>query len=163
MGVATILGTYFSLAGVLIAIWQLYKTKKISEATKKAVISTQTALTQNVFLIDISTIVRTIDEIKLQIRTECHESALLRVNDVICQLQQISSLPLSAEHARTLNITQAVVQLSILRDILEKNQHSEEKKINTSNVNSILSNISDRFHKVIGKTKYIIKAGENNA
>jgi len=163
MDIATILGTYFSLIGVFVALYQLRKTRKATEATQIAVNKTHQAITQNIFLSDISSVARTIEEIKLQIRTEKFESALLRVSDVITQLLQLSSLPQSIDNSRALNITQAVAQLSILREILEKELRHKNNEIKSVEINSVLSKISDRFNKVVGKSKFNIKAGENNA
>jgi uncharacterized protein with PQ loop repeat len=162
MRLATILGTYFSVIGVIIALYQLSKIRKSADAAKLASMEAYATITKNVFMIDFASISRTIEEIKTLIRAEKHESALLRTNDVIIQLQQASSLPLTQENSRALSLSQTISQLSILRELLEKKQR-DPTPIDVVFVNSVLSKIADKFNKIIGQTKYQIKGEQTDA
>ena len=79
----SIIGSFLSLTGVIIALVQISKTRRAAEAAKDASIETQKAISRNLLLSDVSNCVKHIEEIRLYMRGENYELAQVRVNEMI--------------------------------------------------------------------------------
>ena len=148
----SIIGSFLSLIGVIIALVQISKTRRAAEAAKDASLQTQNAISRNLLLSDVSTCVKHIEELKSFVRSEKYELALLRVNDLISQLSQI----------RERNFEDAILKLSNIRKDFERKIAKSSAKIKTAEVISQLAFISDDFNKLIGETKIAVQRGEQN-
>lgn len=82
----SIIGSFLSLLGVIIALWQISKTRRAAEAAEKSSLQTQKVISRNLLLSDVSTCTRNIEEIKQFVRIEKYEASLIRTNDLISQL-----------------------------------------------------------------------------
>lgn len=150
-----IIGTALSLIGIIVAIFQINKTRKAAEAAQGAAQSAINAIHLNVTLADISTCINEVEEIKVMIRSERYEAALLRVTDLSGKIIQLKTMPKSKFVAHINNSKEMLTQLSVLRDLLERKLQDKNVKVHTPKVNKILSAISDDLHVWIGNNKYI--------
>ncbi len=156
----SIIGSFLSLLGVIIALVQISKTRRAAEAAKDAAIQTQKAISQNLLLSDVSICLRNAEEIKSFVRIGKYESALIRVTDLISQLIQIREVLDSSNHPHQIQFDERLSQLVIIRTDFEKKLTKSSAKINVVQVNSQLSEISDDLDKLIGKTKITVKKDE---
>jgi hypothetical protein len=152
-------GLATGIAGFSFTIWQLLKTQKAAVAAEKAAQETQSSLQNNVMLVDISTCLGTIEEIKTSVRSGRYEAALLRVTDLISQLIQVRQLSDFSKLVGN-NIQSVVSQLSILRNTLEASSRDPEKTLDATKINKKLSDISDCLNGWIGVCKYSINKGD---
>lgn len=155
----SVIGSYFSIVGVIFTLIQLKRTKEAAIAASNAVESVKSIIGHNVILTDISSGIQLVEEIKVHIRHKRYESGLLRVTDLISKLIQFEaqSVQLNTE---SLNSSHMITQLSILRELLEKKLFKSDFEIDNSYMNSVLSKISDELNVKIGTHKYATSIGE---
>jgi tRNA C32,U32 (ribose-2'-O)-methylase TrmJ len=67
MNILTVIGFVVTMTGFLITIWQIYKTRKISNAAYLAASEAKSAIKNVIVISDLSTIVKLIQEIKTRI------------------------------------------------------------------------------------------------
>ncbi|MGI8788951.1 MAG: hypothetical protein ACR2HG_14510 [Pyrinomonadaceae bacterium] len=146
------IGSVASLVGLPIAIWQIYKTRRVAEAARNAALQTQKTISRNLLISDVSTCVKHIEEIKSFVRTENYELALVRINDLVSQLMQIQET----------DFKEIILKLSSIRNNFERKLEKSSAKIKIAEVNSQLALISDDFNRLIGETKFTIQKGEQN-
>lgn len=145
-------GSFLSLLGVAIALFQIRKTRSAAEAAAVAAQAARDALTRSVVLADLTACTTAIDEVKVHVRHSRHESALLRVTDLsksIVQLQeskQSGSLPKN-------EVKRMLTQLGILRDLLERGIQGDAT-VSPIQVNNTLSQIADSLNAFIGRLKF---------
>ncbi len=156
----SITGSFLSLAGVIIAVWQIYKTRRVAEAAKDAALKTQEAISRNLLLSDVSTCAKNIEEIKYFTRNEKYESALIRLTDLVAQLRQLKETLENSNQPHQIEFKENLSQLAIMRGNFEKKLTRDSVKINVVQVNSQLSEISDELNSLIGKVKLAIKEDE---
>ena len=82
VSVISIIGTYASVFGLIIACIQIFSLKRISEATKIEVLLTQKRLSQVISVSELSKANKIIQEIQHFISTDKHELGLLRMKDL---------------------------------------------------------------------------------
>ncbi len=145
-----IIGSVASLIGLPVAIWQIYKTRRAAEAAREASLQTQKVISRNLFISDVSTCVKHIEELKTFVRNENYQLALVRINDLVSQLMQIQET----------NFEETIEKLSKIRNDFERKLEKSSAKIKIAEVNSQLALISDDFNKLIGETKFTIQKGE---
>ena len=157
-----VIGSIASLVGLPVAIWQIYKTRRATEAATKAVLRTQNIISRNLILSDTSTCTRNLEEIKFYVRIERYESALIRISDLISSLIRIQQRSENAENLIFIEFEEMLSQLSIIREDFEKKVVKSSVRINMVQINSELSKISDNLNKLIGSTIIVIEKGEEN-
>lgn len=150
------IGSVFSFIGVLVAIFQISKARNAAESAKASAESASENLQKNVAMINVSGCVNEIEEVKVLIRNERFESALLRVCDLIGKIIQLKSMPKRNGISEITEISNMLAQLGVLRDLLEKKLHKANTSINASQINNILSSISDDLNAWIGESKYLL-------
>lgn len=157
-----VVGSFLSLIGVIIAIWQINKTKRIAQAAKDASDRTQKIISRNLLLSDVSTCTKNLEEIKTYVRIERYEASLIRVNDLISALVQIHQRLGGTDQVIPFEFEEMLSQLSIVREEFEKKVNKDSARINNVQINLRLSEISDDLNKLIGGTIMIIEEGEEN-
>lgn len=157
-----VVGSFLSLIGVIIAIWQINKTKRIAQAAKDASDRTQKIISRNLLLSDVSTCTKNLEEIKTYVRIERYEASLIRVNDLISALVQIHQRLSGTDQVIPFEFEEMLSQLSIVREEFEKKVNKDSARINNVQINLRLSEISDDLNKLIGGTIMIIEEGEEN-
>lgn len=155
-----VIGSFLSLIGVIIAIWQIRKTRRIAQAAKDASERTQKIISRNLLLSDVSTCTKNLEEIKTYVRIERYESSLIRVNDLISALVQIQQRLDAVEQNIPFEFEEMLSQLSIIRENFEKKVKRKSAKIDSIQINSQLSLISDDLNKLIGGAIMTIEKGE---
>lgn len=153
----SIIGSFLSLIGVIIALVQIYKTRRAAEIAKDAVLETQKAISRNLLLSDVSICVKYIEEIRLYVRDERYELAQIRVNDLNSHFIQIQSLLKRSNQIHQIDFDEILFKLSNIRSMFEKKLTKSSVKINIAVVNSQLALISDDLNKLIGETKFAIQ------
>jgi hypothetical protein len=156
----SIIGSLLSLIGVLIALWQISKTRHAAEAAKDSSLQTQKVISRNLLLSDVSTCTRNIEEIKQFVRIEKYEASLIRTNDLIAQLIQIREMLTNSNQSHQIEFKERLSQLSIIRESFEKKLAKGSAKIDIVQVNSQLSEVSDDLNKLIGETKIAVEKGD---
>lgn len=155
-------GSLLSFLGVLVALHQIGKVKNAAESARKASENTSLNLQRNMAMIDISSCINEIDEIKTLVRGNRFESALLRVSDLIGKMIQIKAMPKSETVSEIKGIKNILAQLDVLRDLLEKKLHKQNTAFNQSQVNKVLSSIADELHAWIGENKFSLAENTND-
>lgn len=155
-----VIGSVASLIGLPVAIWQIYKTRHAAEAAKDASNKTQKIISQNLLLTDISTCAKLIDDVKSYVRSERYETALIRVTDLITQLNQSQRVFSKTTTIEELDFEVFLGQLVIIRDLFERKVNSSSVKINQARINGQLSEILDELNKWIGGAKVAVREGE---
>src|SRR5690349_18691413 len=135
VNIISIIGSFLTLIGVIIAITQIRKTLSAAKAAQSAANQTQQAISRRVLLTDISTCIRSLEEIKVLIRGNRHEAALIRVTDLNSQLIQIQHIQHELTGQRTINFKELLTQLSILRELLERKIFERATEVNPVQVN----------------------------
>jgi len=156
------IGSFLSFIGVLVALRQLGKVRNAAESAKTASEFTSSNLQKNMAMIDISSCITEIEEIKVLIRGRRYESALLRVGDLIGKIIQLKSMPKSEGVFEINKISSMLAQLGVLRDLLEKKLHKPDTTVNPSKINGILSSISDELHAWVGENKFSLAERTND-
>lgn len=151
----SVAGSVLSLLGVGITLWQIRKTLRAAQAAEAAAKETQLAIARSVFLSDVSACVRSVEELKVFVRGEKHEAALMRVTDLSTMLIQLQPLQVQQATTKTTDFTKMLSQLSLMRELFEQKVNKQEAEINPAQVNTQLSDISDRLNRMLGKEKYL--------
>jgi len=151
-----VVGSLLSLLGVIIALVQIRKTLAAARAAAVAAKDTQLAIARSVLLTDVSACVRSVEEVKVLVRVEKHEAALMRVTDLSTMLIQLQSLHAQQAANERVDFTKMLSQLAVMRESLEQRVNNQEAEINPVKVNTQLSNISDQLNRMLGKEKYMI-------
>jgi len=151
METLTVIGFIVTITGFIVTIWQIYKTRKISNAAYSAIKSTMV-------ISDLSTLVKLIQEIKNSIRNKQYDASYLRTNDLIHSLIQTKQLILAIECDSEEILKKMVIQLSILRNQLEtaiyKNESIEGLKINQK-----LSELEVELSELVTRIKFPLTGG----
>ncbi len=155
----SILGSLASLIGFPVALWQIYKTRRIAEAAKDASIQTQKAISRNLLLSDISICVRHIQETKSFISNEEYKLAQI-LNDLTAHLIQIQEILKSSNQQHQIDFQNIFSELKKIRNRIGKKLTENSVKINKAQINSRLDIISDGLNKIIGEIKIFIDKGE---
>lgn len=82
INIVSIIGTCFSLTGLIIAIKQISALNKITDATKKAVDSNTLRINQVLSISEVSRAVKLVEQIQEFIRNSMYEKAHLRMQDL---------------------------------------------------------------------------------
>lgn len=151
----SVAGSVLSLLGVGITLWQIRKTLRAAQAAEAAAKETQFAIARSVFLSDVSACVRSLEELKVLVRGERHEAALMRVTDLSTMLIQLQSLRVQQADKR-ITFTGMLSQLAVMRESLEQKVNNQEAEIDPTQVNTQLSNVSDQLNRLLGEEKYMI-------
>jgi len=142
-----------SLIGLPVAIWQIYKTRRIAEAAKEAALETQKAITRNLLLSDVSNCTKHIEEIRLYLRNENYDLAQIRVNDLISQIIQVQEMLENPNQLAQIDFDEMLLEVKKIRRDLRKKVDGKFVKINKIRVTNQLDIVSDSLNKLIGKKK----------
>ncbi len=158
----SIVGSILSLIGVGIAIWQIRLVKKAAVAAKEAVDQTQKTISQNLLLSNIHTCIKNLEEIQSFVRYERYDSAQIRTGDLVSYLYQIQQRTKSSQLTLEIKYEEMLSELSIIREEFERKVNKSSARINSVQINTRLSEISDSLHKLVGGTIIAIEKGEEN-
>jgi hypothetical protein len=150
------IGSFLSLIGVLVALHQIGKVRSAAESAKVASELASSSLQKNMAMIDISSCITVIEEIKVLIRGDRYEASLLRVSDLVGKIIQLKTMPKSDGVTEINKISSLLAQLGVLRDLLENKLHKPDTAVNPSKINGVLSSISDELHAWIGENKFAL-------
>jgi len=135
MEVLAILALIVTFFGFIITIWQIYKTKKTSNAAYLAATEAYSAIKSTMIISDLSEIVKLIQEIKIYIRHRKYDASYLRTNDLIHSLIQVKQLILAIKYDKEELLKKMIIQLSILRSQLETAIYNSNNKIDIIKIN----------------------------
>lgn len=156
----SIIGSFLSLIGVIIALVQISKTRRAAEAAKNASIQTQKAISRNLLISDISICLKHNEEVIFCLRDEKYELALVRINDLISQLNQIQeSVEISNQNSQ-INLQEILFELTKIRNKFREKLGDSSVIVNKARFNNKLDIVSDNLNNLIGKTKLFIEKGD---
>lgn len=105
---ATIVGTYISAYGLIVALIQINALKSVTESTKAAVTETKTKLQHILSISDLSKATTTLRAIQIYINNDKFELAKLKlcdVKDVLLKIDYIGEVVFDKSHFRNLKET----------------------------------------------------------
>jgi len=155
----SIIGSVASLIGIAFTYWQIYKTRRAAEAAKDASLQTQKAISRNLLISDVSNCMKHIEEIRLYMRGENYELALVRVNDLNSNLIQIQKVLESSTQTHQIDFVKIHREIKKIRIDLRNTVERESEKFSPIRINNQLDFISDNLNKLIGETKIFIEKG----
>lgn len=158
----SVIGSILSLIGVGIAVWQIWKTRRIAEAAKDASEQTQKAISKNFLIYDVKTCLKNLDEIQSFVRIEKFESAQIRTIDLISSLYQIEQRIEGTEQKFPFEFEEMFSQLVIIREEFERKVIKNSARIDSVRINTQLSKVSDDLNKLIGGTIITTEVGKEN-
>ena len=158
MEMLTIFGFAVTVIGFLITIWQIYKTRKMSNAAYLAASEANSAIKSTIIISDLSGIVKLIQEIKTYIRIEKYDASYLRANDLIHSLIQVKQLIITIESDKEEILKRMIVQLSILRNQLESVIYKKEN-FDATKTNQKLSELEVELSELVTKIKFPLTGG----
>lgn len=142
----SLLGTYASIFGLVIALVQIFRLKQISEITQLEVQSTQKRINQLVSVAELSKANKIIQEIQHFISTDKYDLCLLRMRDlkeIVIQSKCSSDLH---KFTSTTEYNEIIQKLS--EDLVNISDFVKTKKrVNLSVINKNLENISTTILK----------------
>jgi hypothetical protein len=161
----TVISFVLAIASIGIGIYQIYlvgRVKKVAEAAKESADRTQTLITKNLLLSEVSTSTRTLEEVKFLVRSERYEAALLRVSDLTSQLIQIQQMLSGSNQSLEIDFEQILSVMLGIRDNFEKKGFDSAFEIQGAIINSQLAVVSDELNKWIGKVKIVVEKEDEN-
>lgn len=158
----SIIGSFLSLLGVSVAVWQILLVKRAAVAAKNASDQTQKTISQNLLLSNVHTCIKNLEEIQAFVRNERYESAQIRTSDLVSYLYQIQQRTKNSQQTLEIEYEEMLSQLSIIREDFERKVNKSSARINNVQINTQLSEISDSLHKLVGGTIIVIEKGEEN-
>jgi ABC-type uncharacterized transport system permease subunit len=153
MNVLAIIGFIITVVGFFITIRQIYKTQKISNAAYLAASEAKSAIKSTIIISDLSTIIKSFQEIKDNIRNGKFDASYLRTNDLIHSLIQTKQLILGIECNEQEIIKKMITQLSVLRNQLEAAIYKNEK-IDALKINQRISELEIDISELATKIKF---------
>jgi len=147
-------GTLISFLGFFVTIVMLFKTKKIAQAAKDAVVKTQNEVQKNVLLTDISTCIGLVQEIKAFIQSKRHDATILRMEDLNSKLIQLRHIREFNSESSQKEFQSIVSQLYIIRQNFEEMMGEKNILVDEEKTLGALLRISDRLNDWIGRYKY---------
>ena len=125
--IITIISFLITVTGLVIAIIQIMKTKKISNNAYLAALEAKSAIKKPIIISELSKIIKSLQEIQNDIRNEKLDVAYLRTKDLIHSLIEIRQILCSMENNEYNIITEIISQLgAILRRQLEVSINKKE-------------------------------------
>ena len=158
----SIIGSILSLIGVGIAIWQIRLVKKAAVAAKEAADQTQKTISQNLLLSNVHTCIKNLGEVQSFVRYERYEAALIRLTDLISNLNRIPESSENTGRNAQINLEETLAQLIIIREEFEAKVNKLSAKIVGFRVNNQLSKISDNLNKLLGKSVIVLEKDKDN-
>ena len=154
----TIISSLITVTGFLVTIVQITKTKKISHAAYSAAIDAKLAITNTIIISNLSSNVKSIQEIQGDILNGKNDVAYLHTKDLILALIEIRQLIISKGYDDQKIITETIVQLGVLKRQLESAIYKTEK-IDIFKVNPKLSELELKLSELAAKTKFPLIGG----
>jgi hypothetical protein len=137
---------------------QIFKTKKISNAAYSAALDAKMAITNTIIISSLSSKVKSIQEIQGDILNGKNDVAYLHTKDLMHSLIEIRQLIISKEYDDQKTITETIVQLSILKRLLESAIYKNEK-IDLFKINPKLSELELKLSDLSAKIKFPLIGG----
>jgi len=154
----TIMSSLITVTGFVIAIVQINKTKKLSNAAYLASQDAKLAITNTIIVSSLSSKVKSIQEIQGDLLNRKNDIAYLHTKDLIHALIETRQLIISKEYSDQKIITETIVQLSILKRQIESAIFKNEK-IDISKTNPKLSELELKLSELSAQNKFPLIGG----
>lgn len=152
--IITIISSLITIGGFIIMILQIIKTKKISNDAYTAASEAKMIIKSTIVISDLSTIVKSMQEIQNDILNEKNDLAYLHTKDIVHSLIEIRQIINSMDLCENDIISEMIAQLGgILRRQLEVSI-SKKEKIDILNVNQKLSEFELSLSELVAKIKF---------
>ena len=150
----TIIGSLITIIGFIFTIIQLVKTKKMSTAAFNAASEAKTAIKNTIVISDLSSIIKSMQEIQNDILNKKNDVAYLHTKDIVHALIEIRQLISSMDTNENDIISAMITQLGgILRRQLEASISGNEI-IDIFKVNQKLTEFELSLSEVTSRIKF---------
>lgn len=156
----SIIGSFLSLVGVIVALVQISKTRRAAESAKEASLQTQKVISRNLSLSNVSVCVKYIEEVRLYLKDGNYEIAQVRINDLISLINQIQEILKVSPQIHQIDFEEMLSELTKTRNIFRKKLEKSSINVNNIRVNNQLDIVSNSLNKLIGRNKIDIEKGE---
>ena len=152
--IITVFSSLLTITGFVVAIFQIIKTKKISTSAYHAALEAKSEIKKTIIISDLSKIIKSLQEIQNDIRTEKIEVAYLRTKDFIHSLIEIRQIIHSIDNNEYGVITEMITQLrGILQRQLEVSMNKKES-LDIFRINQKLSEYEVSLSELSVKMKF---------
>jgi hypothetical protein len=150
---ASILGLFVSVIGFAFTIWGVSRSKKAAEAAKESAMQVQNELRKLDIIIDFSTVITMIDEVKRHHRGANWHILPDRYSAIRKNLISIKSTykNLTENHQKV--IQGAISQIKTMESTIEKSLSGKNQTPNIAKLNEIITNESDKLNEVLADMK----------
>ena len=148
-----------TIVGVIIAIWQVLKTKKSADVAAYTSNETREHLKKNFIIIDLSMALTIIDEIKNLNRIGKWDIVLERYSKLRGLLVNIKTQSHDFDPDDKRHLQYAVQQAKIMEEDIEEKVLKKSKNFDILRYNKFLSEIADALNAIVGKEKLDLSRG----
>lgn len=154
-----IIGALISLAGFIVTVILILKTRKSADAAKDSAKEAQNILTKNVMLADMATCIEIIQQVKAFLLSSRYDAASIRLQEFQSKLSELRNLenitnPLPKESFQAI-----FSNVFIMNNELEAKIRNPNYSIDAERINRTLSKIVVRLQDWLGKGKYHLTKG----
>ena len=154
-----IIGALISLAGFIVTVILILKTRKSAEAAKDAAKEAQNILNKNVMLADMATCIEIIQQVKAFLLSNRYDAASIRLQEFQSKLSELRHLD-KTENPMPKEAFQAIFSnVFIINNELEAKIRDPNYAIDVERTNRTLSKITVRLQDWLGKGKYHLTKG----
>lgn len=158
----SIIGFPIAIIGFAITLWQIYSLKRITEAAKEASEKTQSLISKNLLMVEITACVNKIGEIQLYLQQERYEFALMRVKDFSSYIEQVQGTFSASSQFSGIDFDNINSIMSEIAKKFEKKILASSTRINAASINGQLGVVSKQLNNWIGKMKVdVLKENDN--
>jgi len=150
----TLIGTYLSVLGLILAYMQIKSIRETAEETNRAVNLSLTRINQVLSVSDLSRFGKVIQEIQTSLMHEKHELALLRMKDLKLILIQVKFNQDLVEYTFRDIYNQNITDLGNDINNLHDQITGMKKGINFSKLNKNLENLATTLSELENQLKY---------
>jgi hypothetical protein len=150
---ASIAGVAVSVVGLVVVWIQAHAARVAADQAASAAEQARSEVRSTIAVSDLSACAASIGQIQVFIRTARWEGALVRVGDLMRDLNQLKHASIfRSEHSQE-GLTVHLGQLGVIAGLLEERLAGREDGLNTTRVNQKLSRLTDFLNEHIGHVR----------
>ncbi len=154
-----IIGALISLAGFIVTVILILKTRKSADAAKDAAKEAQNILTKNVMLADMATCIEIIQQVKAFLLSSRYDAASIRLQEFQSKLSELRNLEKITNPLPKKSFQAIFSNVFIMNDELEAKIRNNNYSIDAERINRTLSKIVVMLQDWLGKGKYHLTKG----
>lgn len=154
-----IIGALISLAGFIVTVILILKTRKSADAAKDAAKEAQNILTKNVMLADMATCIEIIQQVKAFLLSSRYDAASIRLQEFQSKLSELRNLEKITNPLPKESFQAIFSNVFIMNNELEAKIRDPQYALDVERINRTLSKIVVRLQDWLGKGKYHLTKG----